>query len=350
MATSTFVWATHQVPVTRWFKAELRQRAPTLHFAYARPGLSTFKVSGEMLEADFALPSSFARAYGVSLGRARAEEEVMGLSEGLPAGRLRLHVFERDIDVPVDEQAPAARGQRAASVRAALLARAPERFAAEPAAGPEDLVLDVVVAHASQPDDGWLVGCHRHHRGHGPEPGGVTHVPLPEEAPSRAWCKVEEVLRWADFALAPRERAIEIGSAPGGASQALLARGLDVFGIDPGPMDPRVLRFSGPHGNRFVHLGVPAAKVQRSQLPHHYEWLLCDVNLAPMVALRYVERFTALAHGGLKGAVLTLKLNDEGVFAALPRLRERIAKLGAREVRYTQVPSHRSEIAAILRY
>jgi hypothetical protein len=67
-----------------------------------------------------------------------------------------------------------------------------------------------------------------------------------------------------------------------------------------------------------------------------------------MVALRYVERFVALAHGGLRGAFLTLKLNDDGVFAALPRLAERIGKLGAREVRTVQLPSHRSEVVAIL--
>ena len=49
-----------------------------------------------------------------------------------------------------------------------------------------------------------------------------------------------------------------------------------------------------------------------------------------MIALKYVERFVALAHGGLRGAFITLKLNDDGVFEALPRLAARIAKLGAR--------------------
>ena len=67
-----------------------------------------------------------------------------------------------------------------------------------------------------------------------------------------------------------------------------------------------------------------------------------------MIALKYVERFVALAKGGLRGAFLTLKLNDDGVFEALPRLANRIEQLGAREVRYVQLPSHRSEIVAIL--
>jgi hypothetical protein len=67
-----------------------------------------------------------------------------------------------------------------------------------------------------------------------------------------------------------------------------------------------------------------------------------------MVALKYIERFVALARGRLRGAFLTLKLNDDGVFEALPRLANRIERLGAREIRYVQLPSHRSEIAAIL--
>jgi 23S rRNA (cytidine2498-2'-O)-methyltransferase len=176
----------------------------------------------------------------------------------------------------------------------------------------------------------------------------VDHVPKPPEAPSRAWCKIEECLRWADLSPRPGEIAVEIGSSPGGASYALLSRGLEVYGVDPGEMHANALAFAGPHGNRFTHLQMPAAEVPRRSLPRQYQWLALDVNLAPMVSLKYVERFVALAHGGLKGAVLTLKLNDDGVFEALPRILARIAKLAPREMRVTQLPSHRSEVAAIL--
>jgi 23S rRNA (cytidine2498-2'-O)-methyltransferase len=168
-------------------------------------------------------------------------------------------------------------------------------------------------------------------------------VPAPPDAPSRAWSKIEEALRWADLAPSPGEIAVEIGSAPGGASHALLARGLRVYGVDPGEMAPSVRAAAG-----FVHLQMPAAEVPKRALPRQYQWLALDVNLAPMIALRYVERFVALAHGGLRGAVLTLKLNDDGIFEALPRLLERIGKLGAATVRVTQLPSHRSEVVAIL--
>ncbi len=348
MSERAFVWVTHHVAVTRWLKAEVAARAPHLRFAFARPGLTTFKVEGAAASPTTAVPTSFARAWGLSIGRAGSAAEALEVARPHLDRPARLHVFERDIDVPVDEQDLAVRGTRAASVDAAIRALAPEAFLAEARATAGDRVIDVVVPHASEPDEPWLIGVHEHDASHGPWPGGVDHVPLPAGAPSRAWCKIEEALRWADLTPAPGETAVELGSSPGGASFAMLERGVHVIGVDPGDMHPAVLGYAGPHGNRFTHLQLPAAEVTKASLPRAYEWLLNDVNLAPMVALRYVERFVALAHGGLRGAVLTLKLNDDGVFEALPRLLARIAKLGARTMRVTQLPSHRSEVVAIL--
>jgi 23S rRNA (cytidine2498-2'-O)-methyltransferase len=351
-----FVWATHHVSSARWLKAELASAAPNLHFAFSRPGLTTFRVdpgagSRAMATPELRLPSSFARAFGLSLGRA---EHAAGVLEALAPYRekpLRLHVFERDIDMPVDEQDATLHGRRAAAVEAELRAAAPEAFLPEVRAQAGELVADVILPHTTAPDEPFLVGVHRHDLHHGPWPGGVGHVPPPADAPSRAYCKIEEALRWADLSPAPGETAVELGSAPGGATLSLLRRGLHVYGVDPGEMHPITRAFDGkqgPHKNRFVHLHMPAAEVPKPALPRKYEWLLLDVNLAPMAALRYVERFVALAHGGLKGAVLTIKLNDDGVFQALPRLRERIGKLGPKLLRVTQLPSHRSEVAAIL--
>lgn len=342
-----FVWFTHQPVSTTWLKRELAVKRPDLRFAYARPGLTTFKV--ELARLEYAVESSFARAHGHSLGRATTVDEILAHAAAVPVGA-RLHVWERDPDRAADERDVAVAGTRAAALAAAVRAAAPERFAAEVEAQANEAVLDVIVAPAEEPDDGIFVGHHRHDASRGPLPGGVPHVAIPEAAPSRAWAKIEEAIRWSGLAPRAGESAVEIGSAPGGASFALLERGLNVHGVDPGAMDPRVLAYRGPGGNRFTHHALPAAEVLRKDLPKTYEWLASDVNLAPMVALKYVERFVALAHGGLRGAFITLKLNDDGVFEALPRLAARIGKLGARAVRYTQLPSHRSEIVAILEW
>ncbi len=343
----SFLWFTHQPVSTTWLKRELAVKRPDLRFAYARPGLTTFKVEPARLE--YAVESSFARAHGHSLGRAATVDDVLAHAAAVPAGA-RLHVWERDPDRPADERDAAIAGTRAAALDAAIRAAAPARFAAEVTAQANDAVLDVIVAPAEEHDDGIFVGHHRHDASRGPLPGGVPHVTIPDAAPSRAWAKIEEAIRWSGLVPRAGESAVEIGSAPGGASFALLERGLTVHGVDPGAMDPRVLAYRGASGNRFVHHALPAAEVARKDLPKAYAWLASDVNLAPMVALKYVERFVALAHGGLRGAFITLKLNDDGVFEALPRLAARIGKLGARAVRYTQLPSHRSEIVAILEW
>lgn len=342
MPNPSFIWLLHQPASANWCKRELAAKRPDLRFAFSRPGLSTFKVDETHL--DVPVVSSFARAYGHSLGRAADVAATLGWATTLPAAPLRLHVFEREPDKPADERDRNVAGSRAIALEQALRAAAPERFLPGVEARPGDLVLDVITAPSEHAPEDLFVGWHKHDRTRGRFPGGVAHAWVPPSAPSRAWAKIEEAILWSGLVPRAGEVAVEIGSSPGGASYALLERGLTVHGVDPGEMAPLVLAYK----DRFIHHALPAAEVNRKDLPHKFQWLASDVNLAPMVALKYVERFVALAHGGLRGAFITLKLNDDGVFAALPKLANRIERLGARQVRYVQLPSHRSEIAAIL--
>lgn len=340
-----FVWLTHTPSSTRWLKRELATRAPDLRFAFARPGLTTFKrATARELAEDWRLPSSFARAWGFTLGRASEVADVLALADTLDAAPLRLHTFERPRNLIDDE--PSASKERALAIRAALLEAAPARWLPEPHASADELVLDVIAAPSQEPDEPWLIGWHRHSPDHGPEPGGVDYLAPPPEAPSRAWSKIEEALRWADLEPRPGEVAVELGAAPGGASFALLERGLAVVGVDPGPIAPQVLT----HRSGFTHLRRPFAEIDRRELPRRFDWLLLDVNLAPTIALRYVEELLRMTGARPRVCVLTLKLNDDAVADSLPRLRERLGKLaGTRgRVRVTQLPSHRSEVVAIL--
>ncbi|MCX5746938.1 MAG: hypothetical protein NT062_31085, partial [Proteobacteria bacterium] len=152
---TTFLWFLHQPTSVAWLKRELATRRPDLRFAFARPGLTTFKV--DAAHADDPPCSSFARAWGRSLGRATTAAEVLALLDTLePAGPVRLHVFERDPDRPADERDPAIVGTRPTALERALREAAPARFldGAEAIAG--ELVVDVITAHSELPDDGLL--------------------------------------------------------------------------------------------------------------------------------------------------------------------------------------------------
>ncbi len=335
-----FVWAVAQLGAEPALKAEVARLHPTWRFAFSRPGLVTWK-TGAPIAADVALGAVFARAHGVSLGKATDDAEVIDAARRLAgAAPVLLHVFERDRARPGEEDENDPYGPLAAAVRARLLASAPSgTFVAEtrpPRAG--ELVLDVVAA----PDEPLWLGFHAHGPGHSPHPGGRVPLVLPAEAPSRAWLKLEEALAWSALPLRARQVAVEIGSAPGGASWALLARGLTVVGVDPGDMDARVLAAPG-----FAHLKLALGDLRREQLPARVDWLLMDVNLAPQVAVHGVRRIVSTLRDTLRGVLFTLKLNDWKMAAEVPALLERVAGMGLSDVRATQLPSNRREVCVV---
>ncbi len=156
---------------------------------------------------------------------------------------LEIHVWQREpaLDAAGDE---AFVTPLCLEIELALRAAAPEsanvqRTVSTPrrAAPRNSCVLDVVVAEPGE----WWIGSHRAVRRTERWPGGVIPVRLPAHAVSRAYAKLEEAIQWSDLPLAREDECVEIGCAPGGASQALLDRGLFVTGIDPADVDPAVL-------------------------------------------------------------------------------------------------------------
>jgi 23S rRNA (cytidine2498-2'-O)-methyltransferase len=319
------VFATCQLGVERFLKAEVARVHPELRPAYGRPGLVTWVGDAEQLP-ELELGAVFARVWGASLGR--GEEAAALLPEGA-----RLHVFPRD---PKE-----ATGVEAA--RGSLMATG--RFAEDERPEPGDLVADVIIA----PGEPWLVGVHRHRAGRWAATGGLPGIEVPAESPSRAFAKIEEAIAWSGLDVRAGQIAVEIGSSPGGAAYALARRGVTVWGADPGAMDPRVLAFEGPGGARVHHLPVKVATLRWEDLPERVDWLLVDVHLAPRVALHAVQRLMPRLAPTLKGAVFTLKLNDATIIEDIPGILERVRSLGFADVRATHLPSNRREICCVAR-
>ena len=158
---------------------------------------------------------------------------------------------------------------------------------------------------------------------------------------SRAYAKMEEALAWSALPLAAGDECVEIGCAPGGASQALLDRGLFVTGIDPAEVDPAVLAHP-----RFRHLRKRGKEVRRSEFVG-VRWLAVDVNLAPNYSLDAVEAIVNHPGVAIRGLVLTLKLADWSLAEQLPELAARVRGWGFRDVRLRQLATGGQEVCLV---
>lgn len=321
-----FVFVVSNLASTPLAKAEVLERFPSARFAFSRPGLLTFRWADAT--PSFGEGLIFARVAGQSLGRAERLDEALALAPTEPGA---VHVLPRD-----PEDAPSV--ARARSLRADL----GPRGARAPREG--EVVLDVVVAEGEP----LFVGMHTHGPHRWSIAGGLPEVVVPPESPSRAFAKLEEALAWSGLSPRPGSHVVELGSAPGGATLACLRRGLHVTAFDPADMDPAVLAFEGPGGARVRFHQKPAGSVARDDLPREARLLVVDMNLAPPVALRYVQRVRAMLPA-LEAAILTVKLNDERMIAQASRWVELVRGMGLREVRATQLPSHRQEMVIVAR-
>jgi 23S rRNA (cytidine2498-2'-O)-methyltransferase len=303
-------------------KLDVARARPELRFAYSRPGLVTFR-STRAVPPDDPPGSPFARVWGRSIGA--ASDPAAAAMQLAALGTTRVHVFARE---PPDEGVPDA-----------LLAPWQSLGPGGPAEIGE-LVADVIVAPA-RGEPAWL-GVHRRDRFRSPHAGGAFPVAVPDDAPSRAYAKIEEAIAWAGLAVGPGQVALEIGAAPGGAALALARRGLEVWAVDTGALAPHVAALPGVH-----HVAKKVGALRWEELPAQIDWLLVDVNLAPQVALHEVGRLMPRLRAGLRGAVFTLKLNDWTFVAELPLLVDRIRQMGLPDVRMQHLPSNRKEICAV---
>ena len=364
----------------RFSRANFSAR-PNYRLSYSRGGFVTFKLpENESLEKRLAINTGslrlvFARSCVHSLGSvlkkdalapegvfdARlAAERVWRLAqtefgpdsqsarEARRAGRTpekiaRIHVFERDkFNVGVRGFEPGLT-PAAYAVHRAIYEAAPEDFRAQfgpnadrlDAPGePGEICLDVAVVE----EDEWRVGMHRVSDVHSRYPGGLFPLELPTDAASRAFLKFEEGLRWADFPIGVGSRCVDVGSAPGGGSQALLARGAEVLGVDPAEMDPRVL--ANPN---FTHLRGKVSQLKR-KLFRKSRWFITDMNVAPKYTLDALEELVARDDIAARGLLFTLKFFEWNLADNIPEYISRIKSWGFNHVKARQLQFNRQEI------
>jgi len=341
---SQFIFVVCQVGAEPALKKEIGREHPDLKFAFSRPGFITFKSATENLPLDFCLRSVFARSYGLSMGKLgpkegtqkeKAEQILKWIeqrrSSSSNAIQPCLHIWERDQYQPGEEPL----GFKAGVWRDSAVQAFQTDLPINQPAKNGDLVFDVILVE----EDEWWCGVHQHNSDHSAFPGGNPIIPLHPDAPSRAYVKFEEALLWSGAPIRSGDVAVEVGSAPGGASFSMLQRGLSVVGIDPAKMDPIVAR-----SKSFQHIQRPVASVLREELPETVHWFLMDMNVAPAVSIFAVDRLATRLRESLLGVLLTVKLNQWKLADEIPSILEHVRVMGMAQVKATQLPSNRQEI------
>ena len=339
-----FIFVTCHIGAEAALKAEIARNWPAFRFSFSRPGFVTFRLPAEHdLLDDFDLRSTFAQAYGFSLGRASGgslesrAEKVWQIVGKRPVRAI--HVWQRDLFSCQDDRSDPRISPEAAEARNAVRNASPDwlRTAVSDDGGDcaarGDYVVDCILVEA----DEWWIGWHQAIGICSRYAGGLLPV-VPSRTPvSRAWYKIQEALTWSALPVPPAAKFADLGCAPGGASQALLQRGHFVMGIDPAEVSPVVLE----HPN-FRHVRRRTTQVRRREF-RRIRWLTADMNVAPQYTLEAVESIVMDPEVRIRGMLLTLKLLDWSLAERIPEYARRVRRWGFNHVWTRQLAHHRQE-------
>lgn len=297
-----FIYTVVNIGSEKLLKEEIAIKYPKLSFAYSRPGYVTFKDTTGTLNLNSKLNLVFARAYGISLGKVdknNLENEIKKYSIN------KIHRFSFISGESSGENA-----------------------------NTEDTVLDILEVKEGE----YWLGMRIIHKYSWHIPGANPNIILPEDAPSRAYLKIAEALIWTNYNSKKNEIVLELGSAPGGASYALLEKGFKVYGVDNALMNESILK-----NPLFTNIKEPMQRVQDSDIPKPCHLLVSDVNVLPSLILGQLKRFISI-RPSIHTVYYTLKIGDKISVKEILKHIETFKTFGFTEVHATQLPSNRSEI------
>lgn len=286
-----------------FLKEEIRLIYPELRFAYSTEGFLTFK---EIRPLGKTLRPVFCRHFGSFIMRGTLEEAL--------ARALELNGKGADLIYSKDGE---------------IIKANKIKFG--------DYALEIIKVTANGKDQYYL-GEFKSSLLTAPWPGGFSPHILPEVAPSRAYLKVLDGIDYVGADIKAGDQALEIGSSPGGATYALLEKGLSVEGVDPALMSEICLNHP-----KFYHHHTSIQDFKVYDLKNHVQWLFVDMNLPPEGALREIEKVIEKVRPTLKGAFITLKMTKFELVSRVPMYLSIVNKMGLKVVMATQLPSHKQE-------
>lgn len=323
MPDADFIFALCNPGSERALKMEVAAMSLPWKSSYQRRGFVSFKLEEGIQEDSLIKQIACARRLCRSVGKYGSRAEAASVLEGDGVKHVQYARYHLKKMEGMDEGQP------------------------DPEVG--DLVGTVVQLAGKE----FWAGTHQHADGLSPDPAGDGGIELPEDAPSRAWLKLEEAVRFWGLDFSPGDIAIELGCSPGGVVHALLNYGVSVIGVDPARMDKVVAAKAverreelGPDGPAFYHCRKPAALVSKRDLGEGVRWFLSDMNQSPEVTLKECARIVTMAPS-IRHVLITLKLGElEAVERKADWIRS-LGELGFTDVRLQQLAVHNREFALL---
>jgi 23S rRNA (cytidine2498-2'-O)-methyltransferase len=330
-----FYFATCQIGTEKAVKAEVLLEYPQLRFSFSRPGFITFKEMDDTHAPLLLRKGIFTRLWGEVVGQTKDQATLPELLSLIPPKAI-VQCYDRDLYTPGDEPTGFVRHGNIREIVKGLSTLQPEGVP----------VLDGDVYSLVWVDHFHVfLTRHIHSKGRVVSPGNIPLIALPDNAPSRAYLKIEEAILRFKPATKKGLKVLEMSCASGGATLAMLDRGLDVTGIDTQYLKKRVRTMPG-----FTPIHKTANAVVREDLSScNPEWLVMDINIAPLEALDELTRMVSLlkaVHGKklcLSRGFFTIKLNDWKFASYIPLYMRRLQQTGFRSLRATQLWSNRQE-------
>ena len=330
-----FYFSVCQVGAEKAVKAEVLLEFPQLRFAFSRPGFITFKEEDDVTPELVLKRGIFTRLWGVVLGQTKDRTAFKDIFALIPKNGI-VQAFDRDQHIPGDEPPDYFKN---GNIQAMLTAELFKTSNAKPLPG------NAVYSLIWIDDFHVFLGRHTHTENLSTAPGNNPDLPLPEESPSRAWLKIEEAFYRFKPIITKGQATLEVGCAPGGASTAILSRGLFVTGIDPQKMDPRVL--ANPN---FTSVKKFARYVTPDDLRScNPDLLVMDMSIPPADALAELAHVISVLRAlygkelKIRQGFFTLKLNDWKLVSEIPAYLKRLSQIGFNDLHPTQLCSNRQE-------
>jgi 23S rRNA (cytidine2498-2'-O)-methyltransferase len=340
--TPKFVFVCCQLGTENVCKQQIQARWPEFRFSFSRPGFLTYKVPPQ-IGPTLDLENTFARTFGFAVDRFEGEdidvlvEQVWRRAESTAPDHL--HVWQRDRRKVGEsfEPFPSERTQLAVQRLNHCRPSACKSIPINCEAGSKDRVLDCILVDENR----WWIGEHCVGTTFQAWPGGVPPIKLKFDVISRAYYKTQEAILWSRLPIHAGDQCVEIGSAPGGAAQALLEYKLKIIGIDPAEMDPVIAQHED-----FRHIRKRGRDVRRRELSDA-RWLFSDSNVTPKQTLDTIADIVGHASVHVQGMLITLKMPDWKLAAELPEYLNQIRSWGYQYVKPRHLAFNRQELCIV---